>query len=126
MLEQARKFKFGALLSFLDDAISEKLSLSPSSTFRFLFLSSSTIQENQIDFYHAAIHFEAELPNVNKQMRLHIARHLRKLITDSNDIHKQGEKRILTHHRNKEIFKHVIENGRPEFFKKLVEDLIED
>ena len=100
MLEQARKFRFGALMSFLDDAISEKLSLSPSSTFRFLFLSSSTFRENQASFYQAAIHFEVDLA--------------------------KGEKRILMHHRHKQIFRYVVENGRPVFFKKLVEDIIED
>ena len=128
MLEQARKFKFDALLMFLDDSISEKLSLKHPTTFGFLFARSSTIPEYRRGFYHTAIRFEAELPNVNKQMRLHVAGLLRRFITDSKDIRRQREECLWLHGRNmdKRILRNVIENGSPDFFKKLLEDLIGD
>ena len=59
-------------------------------------------------------------------MRLHVARHLRRIIIDSENIHSRGEERFLLDHRHKQIFRYVVENGSPNFFKMLVGDLIED
>ena len=124
MLEQARKFKFDALLTFLDESFSQKLSLSPPSTFIFLFLSNTL--GKRASFYHTAIRFEAELPNVNQQMRLHVAGLLRGIIKDSADNRSRGEEHISIRQLNKRILRNVIENGSPDFFKKLLEDLMGD
>ena len=152
MVEQARKFKFDSLLTFLDDSLclilppncfcnlgsSKTVTVGSSSNAgsrlfgnragAFSFGSSvfgTSIPEDMVEFCRLAVHFESELPRVSKRICLLLSVHLRKIVTLDlqNLLSRQGSD-SSGHNRDVKIFKSILENASLDFFKKLVDGLL--